>query len=60
VFRFGTTPELIKMATAGALFDLGVVPRELFEDHPRLSYKAARTWMPATSAGMTPEIVAQL
>ena len=32
VFRFGTTPELIKMATAGALFDLGVVPREFFED----------------------------
>jgi molybdate transport system substrate-binding protein len=32
VFRFGTTPELIKMATSGGLFDLGVVPRELFED----------------------------
>jgi molybdate transport system substrate-binding protein len=32
VFRFGTTPELIKMATTGGLFDLGVVPRELFED----------------------------
>jgi len=30
-FRFGTTPELIKLATGGP-FDLGVVPRELFND----------------------------
>src|SRR5712691_12053109 len=26
VFRFGTTPELIKLATTGGPFDLGVVP----------------------------------
>jgi len=32
VIRFGTTPELIKLATAGPPFDLGVVPREVFKD----------------------------
>src|ERR1044071_3565135 len=32
VFRFGTTPELIKLATSGDPFDLGVVPREGFKD----------------------------
>ena len=31
VVRFGTTPELIKLATAGG-FDVGVVPREVFND----------------------------
>jgi molybdate transport system substrate-binding protein len=32
VFRFGTTPELIKLATSGGPFDLGVVPREVFNN----------------------------
>ena len=32
VFRFGTTPELIRLATNGGPFDLAVVPREVFKD----------------------------
>lgn len=32
VLRFGTTPELITLATTGGPFDLGVVPREVFKD----------------------------
>lgn len=32
VFRFGTTPELIRLATAGGPFDLGVIPREVLKD----------------------------
>ena len=32
VFRFGTTPELIKLTTTGGPFDLGIVPREVLKD----------------------------
>ena len=32
VFRFGTTPDLIKLATSGETFDVAVVPSELFKD----------------------------
>jgi molybdate transport system substrate-binding protein len=38
VFRFGTTPELIKLATSGGPFDLGVVPREVFKDDAARSH----------------------
>ena len=32
IFRFGTTPELIKLITAGGPFDIAVVPGEVFKD----------------------------
>ena len=32
IIRFGTTPELVKLATTGGPFDLGVVPQAVFKD----------------------------
>ena len=32
VIRYGTAPELIKMATTGGPFDLGVCPADVFKD----------------------------
>ena len=32
VIRLGTTPELIRLATTGGPFDLGVTPRDVFKD----------------------------
>ena len=32
ILQFGATPELIKLATSGAPFDLGVVPIDVFKD----------------------------
>ena len=37
VIRFGTTPELVKLATAGGPFDLGVTPRDVFKDAAALA-----------------------
>ncbi|MFZ2069101.1 MAG: substrate-binding domain-containing protein [Xanthobacteraceae bacterium] len=43
VFRFGTTPELIKLATTGGAFDLGIVPREVYKDAGAQGHFAAGT-----------------
>ena len=32
VIRYGTAPELIKMATSGVPFDVGVVPEDVWKD----------------------------
>ena len=47
VIRYGTAPELIKMATSGVPFDLGVVPRDVWKD------AAARAQV---MPGPTPEV----
>src|SRR3954467_5449011 len=41
VIRYGTTPELIKMATTGGPFDLGFVPIDVFRnDAARATFTA--------------------
>ena len=47
VIRYGTTPELIKMAASGGPFDVGVVPRDVWKD------AAARTQV---APGPTPDV----
>ena len=47
VVRYGTTPELIKMATTGEPFDLGVMPQDVYKD------AAARAQF---AAGPLPEV----
>ncbi len=47
VIRYGTTPELIKMATSGVAFDVGVVPQDVWKD------AAARAQV---AAGPTPDV----
>jgi molybdate transport system substrate-binding protein len=47
VIRYGTAPELIKMATSGALFDVGVVPQDVWKD------SAARAQV---APGPTPDV----
>jgi molybdate transport system substrate-binding protein len=41
VIRFGTTPELIKMAATGGHFDLAVVPVDVMKDAPTQARFAA-------------------
>jgi molybdate transport system substrate-binding protein len=41
VFRFGTTPELIKLATSGGPFDLAVVPQDVMKDGAARSHFAS-------------------
>jgi molybdate transport system substrate-binding protein len=50
--RFGTTPELIEMATAGGPFDLGVVPREVLKDAGARSRFASAPTMDIARAGL--------
>ena len=46
--RFDTTPELIKMATAGGSFDLAVVPQEFMKD-PKARAQFASETMPTVA-----------
>jgi molybdate transport system substrate-binding protein len=47
VIRYGTAPELIKMATSGVAFDVGVVPQDVWKD------SAARAQI---APGPTPDV----
>jgi len=51
VIRYGTTPELVKMATSGAPFDLGVVPVDVMKnDASRVHF--ASTWTEVARVGI--------
>jgi molybdate transport system substrate-binding protein len=52
VFRFGTTPELIKLATTGGPFDLAVVPREVFKDAIALPQFASEPTIDVARVGL--------
>jgi ABC-type molybdate transport system substrate-binding protein len=41
VIRYGTAPELIKMATSGVPFDLGVVPQDVWKDAAKTKAQGA-------------------
>lgn len=52
VIRFGTTPELIKMATTGGPFDLGVVPQDVMKDAAARAQFAAGTMPTVARVGL--------
>jgi molybdate transport system substrate-binding protein len=52
VFRFGTTPELIKLATGGGPFDLGVVPVDVMKNAAARAKFAAGTTTDIARVGL--------
>jgi molybdate transport system substrate-binding protein len=50
--RYGTTPELIKMATSGDPFDLTVVPSEFFKDEAARAKVAAGPTIEVARVGL--------
>lgn len=52
VIRYGTTPELIKMATSGDPFDLTVVPSEFFKDEAARAKVAAGPTIDVARVGL--------
>ena len=53
VIRYGTTPELIKMATGGGPFDLGVVPVDVMKnDAARAKFAAASSEVARVGLGV--------
>ena len=51
VIRFGTTPELIKMVTTGAPFDLAVVRLAVLKDSAARTQVASAASIEGTEAG---------
>src|SRR5438067_11122253 len=53
VIRYGTTPELIKMATGGGPFDLGIVPVDVMRnDAARAKFAGAPTEVARVGLGL--------